>query len=456
MASRFWLEQNHRLNGRFLTDMTSSIRNLWHHAWTSMLVEMSAQEIRWLLSARQHISLLEKRRTTMIVSRVRLVAALCAILTPLWIVVDIAAFPREIWLPLVLARIAATIAFGMITLLAIRMHTMSDAYRVLTMLFAVPTAFFLFAHQHLAHFQLTGIQQAYTTAYTYLPFVMLAGLSIFPLTLFEYITAVSPLLLMQLIAGLLRLPELDWPAFAASFWLMLLIAGVAGLAGVSQLAFIIVLVREAIRDHMTSCFSRQSGEELLELQFVNSLRNETPLTVAFVDLDRFKQVNDLFGHECGDAVLVSTSDAIHEQLRQGDIFIRWGGEEFLLILPNTTPTMAWVALQRVRQAGLAVRPDGIPVTASIGIAERIHDGLDDWRALVEKADARMYEAKQSGRDRIVGPGGAQPEAGFRRIVSADLLGPLAGVSQDQSSPSSSTSNTSVALGGITPPAPRAP
>lgn len=370
-----------------------------------MLVEMSAQEIRWLLSARQHISLLEKRRTTMIVSRVRLVAALYAILTPLWIVVDIAAFPREIWLPLVIARIGATIAFGMITLLAIRMQTMTDAYRVLAMLFAVPTAFFLFAYQHLAQVHLNGIQQAFASLYSFLPFVMLAGLSIFPLTLFEYLIAILPVLLMQLIAGLVRVPMPELPAFIASFWLLLLIAGVAVLAGISQLAFIIVLVRDAIRDNMTGCFSRQSGEELLDLQFANSRRNGTPLTVVFIDLDHFKEVNDRFGHEAGDAVLINVSVAIHGHLRQGDVFVRWGGEEFLLILPNTTPAMAWVALQRVRQAGIGVSPDRRPITASIGIAERIHDGLDDWRALIDKADARMYEAKQSGRDRIVAPGG---------------------------------------------------
>lgn len=373
-----------------------------------MLVEMSAQEIRWLLSARRHIAPLEKRRTTMIVSRVRLIAALFALLTPLWIIIDIAAFTREVWLPLVLGRVAATVAFGMITVLAIRMRTMADAYRVLSMLFAVPTAFFLFSYQHMAQFQLHGVELAFATGYAFLPFVMLAGLSIFPLTLLENIIFISPLLLLQAVAGVMRLPVLDWPTFAASFWLMLLIAGVAVLAGMSQLAFIIVLVREAIRDNMTGCFSRQSGEELLELQFVMSLRNGTPLTVAFLDLDRFKQVNDRFGHDAGDAVLTGAAQAIQTHLRLGDIVIRWGGEEFILIMPNTTPETARIALDRVRQAGFGLRPDGVPITASIGIAERIHDHLDDWRTLVEKADARMYDAKQGGRDRLVGPGDSPP------------------------------------------------
>ena len=389
--------------------MIGSLRDIWHHAWVSVLVEMSKQEISWLLHARGHIPLLEKRRATMIVSRVRLVAGLFALLTPLWIIVDIAAFPREVWLPLVIARIAATVAFALITLLALRMHHIRDAYRGLALLFAVPTAFFLFSYQHMSQFELHGMQLAFSTGYAFLPFVMLAGLSIFPLTLLENIAFISPLLIMQIIAGLMRLPVLDWPTFAASFWLMLLIAGVALLAGLSQLAFIIVLVREAIRDTMTGCFSRQSGEELLELQFTLARRTGTPLAIAFIDLDHFKQVNDTFGHEAGDAVLAGAAHAIQDRLRLGDMLVRWGGEEFLLIMPNTTAPMACIALERARTDGFDRRPDGTPVTASIGVAERTADGTDaadDWRRLVELADERMYSAKQAGRDRIVGCGGA--------------------------------------------------
>ncbi|MEW6164268.1 MAG: GGDEF domain-containing protein [Pseudomonadota bacterium] len=382
--------------------MARHLRDIWHYAMTSILAEMSEEEIRWLLCSRWHISLLEKRRTTVIVSRVRIVAALFALLTPLWIVVDIAAFDWEVWYPLVVARIAATIAFALIAFKASRMNSMNDAYRILGMLFLVPTAFFLFSYQHMAQFQLHGIQQAFSTGYAFLPFVMLAGLSIFPLTLTENVAFISPLFIMQAIAGVMRLPVLDWPTFAASFWLMVLIAGVAVLAGLSQLAFIIVMVREAIHDRMTDCFSRQSGEELLELQYNLSQRNSDPLTVAFIDLDHFKQVNDRFGHDAGDIVLASAARAIQNQLRAGDMLVRWGGEEFVLIMPNSTPAMACTGLERVQANGLGTRPDGSPITASIGIAERISDVTDNWAKLVEKADARMYAAKQAGRNRIVG------------------------------------------------------
>ncbi|MCX8086833.1 MAG: GGDEF domain-containing protein [Rhodocyclaceae bacterium] len=381
--------------------MLDKIRDLWHQALASVLAELTEEELRWLLCSRWQVSLLEKRRTTVIVSRVRIVAALFALLTPLWIVVDIAAFEWEVWYPLVLARLAATFAFAMIALHAKQMNSMNDAYRILTMLFLVPTAFFLFSYQHMAQFELHGLQQAFSTGYAFLPFVMLAGLSIFPLTLVENIAFISPLFIMQAIAGIFRLPVLDWPTFTASFWLMALIAGVAVLAGLSQLAFIIVMVRESVRDRMTGCFSRASGEELIELQFNLVRRSGEPLTIAFIDLDHFKEINDTFGHEAGDVVLATAARAIQNQLRQGDILVRWGGEEFLLILPNTTLPQARHALERVRAAGLGKRPDGRPITASIGLAERREEPSDYWPALVEIADRRMYRAKQAGRNRIV-------------------------------------------------------
>jgi len=384
--------------------MKQSIRNLWLQAWSLVLVEMSPQELSWLIRSRDHISLLSSRRVTMIVSRVRLVAGLFAVLTPLWIIVDIVAFPQEIWLGLASARLAATLAFVAILVSLRKMHNLADAYRALAMLLAVPTSFFLFSYQHMAQFQLVGFQQAFATGYAFLPFVMLAGLSVFPLTLLESVIFATPMLLIQVGASLMQLQIMEWPTSAASFWLLLLISGVSTLAGLSQLAFMIVLVREAIRDGLTGCFSRNSGEELLELQFILATRGGTSVAVAFVDLDHFKQVNDRFGHDAGDNVLKTAVLCLQKDLRMGDMLVRWGGEEFVLIMPNTTLEQARAALDRVRANGLGKRPDGTPITASIGIAERVENNIDSWKGLVELADQRMYTAKQSGRDRIVSSG----------------------------------------------------
>lgn len=381
--------------------MFKKLQKIWQQAWSLILVEMSVQEIGWLIRPRDHISLLAVRRTTIIVTRVRLLAGLFAVLTPLWILLDIVAFPPAIWQGLAVARLATTVAFVCILIMLRRMESIKDAYYALSLLLTVPMAFFFYTYLHMSQFELHGYQEAFGTGYAFLPFVVIAGLSIFPLTVIESLLFALPVLSLQVLGYILKWPVMDWPSLAASFWLLMLIAGISSMAGLSQLAFMIVLVREAIRDSMTGCFSRRSGEELLDLQFILSTRNETPLSLAFIDLDHFKQVNDQYGHEAGDHLLIEAAVAIRDTLRTGDMLIRWGGEEFILIMPNSTWEQASAALNRLKESGYGQRPDGTPVTASVGIAERFCDHAEEWHQLVEMADARMYLAKQSGRDRVL-------------------------------------------------------
>jgi diguanylate cyclase (GGDEF)-like protein len=375
---------------------------LLQQADSSHLITLSRQEANWLLRPKSHLSLLARRRTGMIVSRARLLSGLFALLTPLWIILDVLVFPREIWLGLVGARLLASLAFFINLAMPRKMETHGDAYWALGLLLAIPTCFFIFSYQHMEQFHLIGLQAAFAVGYAFLPFVMVAGLSVFPLTLVENLVFAIPMLLSQIIAAILHLPVLNWPTVVASFWLLVLIMGVSIIAGISQLAFMIVLVRESIRDGLTGSYSRHSGEELLGLQFNIAARNKAPLSLAFIDLDHFKRINDTFGHDTGDQVLRSAVDHIRTQVRNSDILVRWGGEEFLLIMPDTDVESACFALQRLREKGFGSKPDGLVVTASIGIAERIRDSLDNWQSLVAKADENMYEAKQSGRDRLVG------------------------------------------------------
>lgn len=383
-------------------DLLEKLEALWLRGWSMILIEMSAEEISWLFCSARHLSLLSTRRTAIILTRVRLVAGLFAVLTPLWIVIDMVVFPRAVWFGLAGARLAASLAFAVLVSKRWRIDSRIDAYKALGLLLAIPSVFYLFTYEHLALFQLHGMQGAIATGYTFLPFVMLAGLSVFPLTLVECIAFAIPMLLMPVAAASLSGVPIDLPAQGVTIWLLLLIVGVSALAGLSQLGFMIVFIREAIRDGMTGCFTRSSGEELLDLQFVLASRINAPLALAFIDLDHFKHVNDRFGHEAGDRVLRNASLQLRTHLRAGDMLARWGGEEFLLIMPNTTASQACLGLQRVCDAGLGTTPDGQPVTASVGVAERLADGVWDWVELVAKADNRMYEAKKAGRNRMIG------------------------------------------------------
>lgn len=376
---------------------------LWQRLAGLLSGELKVDELGLLALPQLHPALLARRRATMIVNRVRLFALLFAVLTPLWSLIDLLVFPFPLWVNLALMRVLAGVTFASLVLHYKPSGELFDAYRAIALLFTIPTVFYIASATILHGNELTGFSAAMAAGYAFLPFVLLAGLSIFPLTLLENVIIASPILFAQGLAGAMGWVTLDWPSFAGAFWLLLLITGVSMLAGMSQLAFMMALVRQAIRDPLTGVFSRASAEEMLELQFTIARRSETALSVAFIDLDHFKGINDRFGHEAGDKALLDMTGTVSQHLRRGDLLTRWGGEEFLLIMPNTDLHQAHAAMVRMRGIGFGLRPDNTPLTASIGIAECGADQRGDWKSLVELADQRMYQAKQGGRDQVVGP-----------------------------------------------------
>lgn len=223
----------------------------------------------------------------------------------------------------------------------------------------------------------------------------------FPITALEGAVFSAPLLLATVGIVLGDFELLPFRTYLGALWLLGLIAVVATLAGMSQLHFMIQLVNQASHDALTQVYTRRVGEELLDSQFSTATRAGAPLALAFLDLDNFKMVNDRYGHEEGDNTLRKATAQIRKVVRRGDIVIRWGGEEFLVVMPGTDGPGARVAIERLRAEGLGMRPDGTRQTASIGIAERLSDNTADWGDLVERADQRMYVAKKGGRDRVV-------------------------------------------------------
>lgn len=377
---------------------------VWQWLLSLLPGEVAPNETSWLISPHLHMPLIVFRRAQMIGNRVRLFAALFAVLTPLWIVVDAWSLPPVLWMQLAMLRLLVTGSFAALVMGMPRNGRLRSAYQGMALLFAIPTVFYLVSHILLIQHHLQGVAAAIGTGYAFLPFVLLAGLAIFPLTLLETMAYAMPVLLANILAFTFDWSEVTWPSFGGQLWLLSLLTCVASLASMSQLAFIIALVNQTIHDPLTGTFSRRSGEELLDLQQSYARRHNTALSIAFLDLDHFKSINDQFGHEAGDHLLQGLNHAITDHLRHGDILIRWGGEEFLLLMPNTDLSQAAGALHRVQEHGLGVRPDGCVLTCSIGLAERVADGEDSWKALVEIADSRMYQAKREGRNRMVSYG----------------------------------------------------
>ena len=366
---------------------------------------MTMTEIIDLLIPTRQSAFVQRRRSLLILSRVRLVAAVFAVLTPLWIPIDLMIFQTALGMYLAALRVLASIAFVLLCLSYRGADSASVARWGLVWLLSIPTVFFLISHPLLAQFAISDpAQQVVAAGYAFLPFVMVAGLAVFPITALEGALLSLPLLLSYLLTGVLGYQLLPFASHLGAQWLLLLLAVVATLAGMSQLHFMSQLVDQSSHDGLTRAYNRRVGEEMLVQQFVTSVRAKTPFAVAFVDLDNFKSINDRYGHEEGDNTLRNASAALRRVLRRGDVLVRWGGEEFLALMPNTDPEGAKIAIMRLREAGLGVRPDGKRVTASIGIAERTADGSGQWQELVEKADKRMYIAKQTGKDRVISVG----------------------------------------------------
>jgi diguanylate cyclase len=165
----------------------------------------------------------------------------------------------------------------------------------------------------------------------------------------------------------------------------------------------------AMRDPLTGLLNRRSMMDLLAHESRAQVRHGLPMCLVLVDLDHFKQVNDLYGHAVGDQVLRLFSQQARAKLRGGDVIARWGGEEFLLMLPRTEAREGIEAVQRLRDdLALLAFPDApadFRMTFSAGLAECWQEA--DIQTTIDLADRAMYRAKAAGRDRTEAEPGRQ-------------------------------------------------
>jgi diguanylate cyclase (GGDEF)-like protein len=159
------------------------------------------------------------------------------------------------------------------------------------------------------------------------------------------------------------------------------------------------LERLASADPLTNLANRRGGERDIAAEISRARRQNTPLSCVLLDLDHFKQVNDTFGHQAGDQVLREVSALLRRTVRAYDILVRWGGEEFLLVLPGVEHEQALKLAERIRHAIENLPLSGIGgVTASAGVAAL---GTDySFETMFGVADRRLYAAKAAGRNTV--------------------------------------------------------
>ncbi|GAO37356.1 hypothetical protein SCT_2777 [Sulfuricella sp. T08] len=157
-------------------------------------------------------------------------------------------------------------------------------------------------------------------------------------------------------------------------------------------------------DPLTNLLNRRAFQEVINREYACAKRSAKPFSMLLIDLDRFKMLNDNYGHDIGDKILLGVSDVATQTLRTSDWLSRWGGEEFLALLPDTDENGALNIAERLRQEieefSIQLNTQKIKTSASIGIASYPRDG-DTPDFLMKAADAALYEAKKSGRNRVV-------------------------------------------------------
>jgi diguanylate cyclase (GGDEF)-like protein len=157
----------------------------------------------------------------------------------------------------------------------------------------------------------------------------------------------------------------------------------------------------ANRDPLTNTHNRRSFFDLAEYELNRSRRYEIPFTVAYIDLDNFKDVNDRLGHKTGDALLITVVETIRNNIRNTDILSRFGGDEFVILLPNTEGAAACIFLEKLHEhLTRAMTSNTWPVSFSVGAVTYLQppDSIDQ---IIQQADDLMYRVKHSGKNRLL-------------------------------------------------------
>jgi diguanylate cyclase (GGDEF)-like protein len=229
--------------------------------------------------------------------------------------------------------------------------------------------------------------------------------------------AVAATLLTAALSGVVMHAVADRDPDTAAWWLTVVgsLLGMSAFAGVMHRRsrrLIDRLADAAVRDPLTGLLNRRGYQERLAVEIARARRNGSRLSIVLGDLDRFKALNDRFGHRRGDEALQAFAALCGREMRDVDLVSRVGGEEFAIVLPDADSEGAAMAAERLREAihEELRAPDGSLLTASFGVAT-FPDHATDAEVLLDHADRALYVAKKAGRDRTAVFAGEQPTDG---------------------------------------------
>lgn len=352
-----------------------------------------------IISTRYHSNDFVETRAEYIAMRLRVMAFFFAIAVPLWIPIDSVTLRPEHFPAIALARSMLAALLLLIAVLTLRKLSSRQTHALLSLAIIAPLAFYaasiFILNQPVAETPLVG--------YSLMPGVMAAMLGLFPLTLAFGLLLSAAIVLAQLgitayLGPLISLDTLD------KLWVLMMIIGVSLWIQTGQLLMLLKLYRESTQDPLTGLINRRVLMKRLAAEITRNNEEQRPFCILMFDLDRFKRVNDNYGHLTGDKVLKETAKILKNGLRDHDIIARFGGEEFVAVLPNVTSEGAMEVAERIRQnchdtRVSAPNDEVIQLSTSVGVTQ--YETGEAIEATLARVDECLYKAKEQGRNRVI-------------------------------------------------------
>ncbi|MDX1300937.1 GGDEF domain-containing protein [Photobacterium sp.] len=351
-----------------------------------------------LWSKKPHTSSFQNTRSSYLRTRTSLLSIVWGVLFMLWIPFDVYFLPLDQGLKITIARILLGTFLFFIAKINHQHSSLKQAQWCIT---ALVVGFNLFYVYSLVVLDFPLAFSGYEYGYTLLPIIYIATLTILPLTIKESLSLLTITILTQILVNLLT-ERLLSAENLANYWLQAVLALMVLWSQLSKLYMLMRLYRQATLDPLTGIYNRRMLLQLAQKSLVNCELKGNSFSVLLFDIDKFKRINDTWGHSAGDKVLRGFTDFMQTKIRKTDLFGRYGGEEFVLFLPRCDQAMAHKISERmldsIRKLDFPVGLDDthLSITTCIGIST--YSPGDTVSSMLERADRALYECKKSGRD----------------------------------------------------------
>lgn len=353
-----------------------------------------------ILSSREHTEDFKDTRAEYILVRARFMAFFFAVAVPLWIPIDYFTLSAESFLDVTISRVLLSAVFLVLGLAASFMkRSYVRTYAFLLGVMVSPAVFYAYTMHVLSE----NVSQSVLIGYTFMPYLIIAMLAVYPMTLIGSCCLMGMVFVIALVTELSLNSPLTFEVLN-KLWLFTMFAGITLWIQSGQLLMLLKLYRESTMDPLTGLINRRVLMKRLKAEVDMNRQKGRCFSVLMFDLDRFKRVNDQYGHLTGDLVLKAAASLLKKQIRDRDILARFGGEEFTAVLPGVTGAEAVVIAERIRiacqQAQVkALNGELLKVSTSVGVTEYEPGELID--ATISRVDDLLYKAKELGRNRVV-------------------------------------------------------